>query len=350
MERRDDLDLLRGPSSNAESVVPPSPEVSVTASPHPKVPSVPTDPNLIKLLNDLSVRMNAMDRRAAETQAMVQRANAEHQEPLAELTPEPIRSLPFTPRVSTPRQAEHHARVLPTAVRGTPSASTAYYSTQANVDYSVPGANGHYTPYCPGAEVPGLREQTTMDVRFALVVSYRAYRLLDQREAVTLAEAGTIHKKAKSIRRMTTGTACFDGSKPIKLLSFLKLVKESFDDARIPEGMAVRVLAHLLEGSARSFYYTRSGTGAVPSSAKQFSMFSWPHMVAALLQRYLTEDILHQAGEAVMQARQKPDEDENASAERIEEAARDCTDVYTEHELMSAYIRASRTQPVTLSV
>ena len=52
-----------------------------------------------------------------------------------------------------------------------------------------------------------------------------------------------------------------------------------------------------------------------------------------------TEDILHQAGEAVMQSQQKPDEDENASAERIEEAARDCTYVYTEHDLVSAYIR-----------
>ena len=178
-----------------------------------------------------------------------------------------------------------------------------------------------------------------MDVRFALVVSYRPYRLLDQREAVTLVEASTIHKKAKSIRRMTTGTACFDGSKPIKLLSFLKLVKESFDDARIPEELAVPVLAHLLEGSARSFYYTRSGTGAIPSSAKRSSKFSWPHMVAALLQRYLTEDVLHQAGKALMQARQKPDQDENAFAERIEEAARDCTDDNTEPELVSAYIR-----------
>ena len=137
---------------------------------------------------------------------------------------------------------------------------------------------------------------------------------------------------------MTTGTACFDGSKNIKHFRFLKLVKESFDDARISEGPAVRVLADLLESSARRFYYTRSGTEAIKSSAKQSSKFSWPHMVAVLLQRYLTEDVLHQAGEAVMQARQKPDEDENDFAERIEEAARDCAGVCTEHELMSAHI------------
>ena len=168
-----------------------------------------------------------------------------------------------------------------------------------------------------------------MDVRFVWVVSYRAYGLLDQREPVTLAEAGTINKKAESIRRMTTSTALLDGSKPIKFLSFLKLVKDCFDDAMISEGLAVRVPVHLLEGSARSFYYTRSGTGAIPSSAKQSSKFSWPHMVAALLQHYLTGFLLRQGGEAVMQARQKLDEDENAFAERIEGAAKDCRYVYT---------------------
>ena len=175
-----------------------------------KVPSVPTDPDLIKLLYDLSVRMNAMDRLTAETQAMVPRAKAEHQEQLVELTSEPTRSLSFTSRVLASRQAECHARVLPTAFRGTPSAGTAYYSTQANMDYSVPGANENCTPYCPGAEVPGLREQTAMDFRFDLVVSYRSYRLLYERKAVTLAEAGTIHMKVKSIRRMTAGTAFFN--------------------------------------------------------------------------------------------------------------------------------------------
>ena len=147
-----------------------------------------------------------------------------------------------------------------------------------------------------------------MDVRSALVVSHWAYRLLDQREAVTVSGSGTIRKKAKSIRRMTTGTACFEGSKPIKLLSFLKLVKESFDDTRISEGLAVRVLAPLLQGGSRSFYYKRRGTGAISSAAKQSSKSSWPHMVAALLQRYLTEDVLHQPGEAVKQARQKSNE------------------------------------------
>ena len=66
----------------------------MAASPHPRAPSLQTDPALLKLLNDLSVRMNAIDRRTAETQAMVQRANAEHQKLLVELIPELLRSLP----------------------------------------------------------------------------------------------------------------------------------------------------------------------------------------------------------------------------------------------------------------
>ena len=41
----------------------------------------------------------------------------------------------------------------------------------------------------------------------------------------------------------------------------------------------------------------------------------------------------------MLQAGPKPDEGENPFAERSEEAARDCTDVYKEHELVSDYIR-----------
>ena len=45
----------------------------------------------------------------------------------------------------------------------------------------------------------------------------------------------------------------------------------------------------------------------------------------------------------MLRGRQKPEEYENAFAERIEEATRDCVcDVYMEHELVSAYIRGLR--------
>ena len=112
-----------------------------------------------------------------------------------------------------------------------------------------------------------------MDVRFALVVSYRAYGHLNRWEAVTITDVGSIQKKAKHVRRMTTGTACIDGSNPIKLLRSLKLLM-NFDDARISEGLPVRILADLLEGSATSFYYTQSGSGSIPSSAIQSAKFS----------------------------------------------------------------------------
>ena len=61
--------------------------------------------------------------------------------------------------------------------------------------------------------------------------------------------------------------------------------------------------------------------------------------MAALIQRYLTDDVLQDPGEAVMRATQSPEEDENAFAERIEEANRNCTDVYTERDLVSAFVR-----------
>ena len=46
-------------------------------------------------------------------------------------------------------------------------------------NYTVLVALGHYTPFFPGPEFPGLGEHLTLLMSFKLVVSYRAYRLKD---------------------------------------------------------------------------------------------------------------------------------------------------------------------------
>lgn len=60
-------------------------------------------------------------------------------------------------------------------------------------------------------------------------------------------------------------------------------------------------------------------------------------MMASIIQRYLNMDVFHNTGEVGMRARKSPKENENAFAERIEEASRDCTHVYTEHELVRTF-------------
>ena len=45
--------------------------------------------------------------------------------------------------------------------------------------YAVLCVLGHYTPFCPGPEVPAHSEHETLLMSFKLVFSYRAYRLKD---------------------------------------------------------------------------------------------------------------------------------------------------------------------------
>lgn len=66
---------------------------------------------------------------------------------------------------------------------------------------------------------------------------------------------------------------------------------------------------------------------------------SWPHVVHALLHRFLTENVLQTAYDVVTQGTQEPNEDELSFARRIQEASRVCRHGFTPSEMANFYIR-----------
>ena len=83
-----------------------------------------------------------------------------------------------------------------------------------------------------------------------------------------------VRRSAKEVKRLTRERASFDGSKPIKLLSFLRTVQEIFDDGGVSEGLAARALYYLLGGEAQDFYTSRVVTGTNPSGGDKPTPFT----------------------------------------------------------------------------
>ena len=146
-----------------------------------------------------------------------------------------------------------------------------------------------------------------------------------------------VWRSAKEVQRLTGERATFDGSKPFKLLSFLHTVQETFDDGGVSEGLAARALYYLLCGEAQDFYTSRVTTGTNPSGEAKPTPFTWPLVIHAMIQRYLTDDVFQEAYDSVTRARQAADEDEDAFAVRMEASTRDCSGVFGQYDLVSYY-------------
>ena len=65
---------------------------------------------------------------------------------------------------------------------------------------------------------------------------------------------------------------------------------------------------------------------------------SWPGLVNQFLKRYLTDDVLGEAYDAVATARQQSHETESTFADRLETAALRCTAVFSEQSLAHYFV------------
>lgn len=66
---------------------------------------------------------------------------------------------------------------------------------------------------------------------------------------------------------------------------------------------------------------------------------TWPHVVHALLQRFITDEVLQTAYDALTRATQETNEDEVSFAQCSQEVARVCRHVFTPVEMVNCYIR-----------
>ena len=129
----------------------------------------------------------------------------------------------------------------------------------------------------------------------------------------------------------------FDSTNAIELLPFLKDGRITFNSQHLTEGVAIRVLAHFLERDAERLYtsYTMRGIRAGQLHEDE----SWPGLINQFIKRYLTDDVLGVAHDAVASAQQKTHETENAFADRLESNAFKCTAVFTEQALAHYFVR-----------
>ena len=172
---------------------------------------------------------------------------------------------------------------------------------------------------------------------FSAVANYRMYRLDNTSKLVISGNAGRIAKYVQNCRGLRPTMRSFDGTDAIQLLPFLKDIRITFNAQHLTESVAIRVFAHFLERDAERFYtsYTMRGIRA----GQLHDDTSWPGPVNQFIKRYLTDDVLGEAFDAVASARQLPHETENTFADQLESAAFRCTAVLLEQALAHYFVR-----------
>ena len=121
----------------------------------------------------------------------------------------------------------------------------------------------------------------------------------------------------------------------MKLLSFFEQFTNACDFMGVNEGLAVRLVSFFLEEDAYRFYTTQTSSATRPDSP---GGLSWPVLVHQFLKRYCTEDVLTKAYDSVTRARQRETETEAAFADRIQDAALECGNVFDERTLVNHYV------------
>ena len=197
-----------------------------------------------------------------------------------------------------------------------------------------------------GQTVPGLAPMFTLLEPFQSVVDYRAYRLRNQREEPYQNELEGLESVVNRTKKLFPALENFSGGKPLRLLGLFHTLKKGFDALGIAEAMACRALHFFLTGEAERFYESQSTPGYLTSGMTR--RFTWPHLVDAFLKRYLTDDVLTEAMEKVTRIAQKPGENESDYSNRLVNAAQECSNVFTERELVNHFISGLR--PTTRSM
>ena len=182
-----------------------------------------------------------------------------------------------------------------------------------------------------------LEPKRTLLPPFATVASYEAYRLHDKRTILAPYENLELHRIKRKLEGLILTLKPFNGTNPIKLLRYFAELRHGFDALGVLEATAVRSLHFPLEGEGRTFYESFAAPGTL--SATRSREVTWPHVVHALPDRYLTNSESQKAHDRVTLISQKPTEDENAYADRIIAASNDCSNVFEDHTLVHNSVR-----------
>jgi len=191
-----------------------------------------------------------------------------------------------------------------------------------------------------GPAVPQLAPLSTIVQPFANVCDYRYYRLNDMSSVPTEKELKYLYKTVDKAKSYQPGLTAFDGSDPIALFEFLSLYKKAMNNLGKSEGIAVRALANLLTDDARDAYDIQVTSDFAVLDGP--STDSWPHVVQYLLETFISDDVLQQAYDDVVRARQKPKEHVSAFITRLQDLARRCHGVFPQAEMANMVMRGMK--------
>ena len=241
------------------------------------------------------------------------------------------------PLMSVLEAQSQHSGPLNPAGLGQQQAGVPTFSTTSNVLTEVPALTGPTTGERAvlGMYCPGLKPHRTMVSAFAKVVDYRAHRLVNTEAMVTPKQAEKLSKAKKSVNQVTL-SAMFTGDEPIELLGFLRRMVGSFNMANVSEGEAALMLPWHLGATPRAVVEQQQEEARrqpIPYAA------TWPYLVHALITRYLDDQTLREAYDAVASARQKDAEDEDTYCDRLQAAAAACHNVFSDEEVVQYFIQ-----------
>ena len=194
------------------------------------------------------------------------------------------------------------------------------------------------TQWFYGALEPGLEPLTTLLPEFRRVIDYRTYRL---RNTSLIDNQGTLFggsatKLVNRVRHLMPRMADFDGRQPLDVLRFLRDFRQAADGIKLTEGGAVRAVSWFLDKDALRTYSLFAFSGVRRTDDTDAT---WPRVVNALLERYLTDEILGDAYSKVTTATQEPNEGESRFLERIESYADECCGVFDDYLLVNYFLR-----------
>ena len=130
--------------------------------------------------------------------------------------------------------------------------------------------------------------------------------------------------------------AMYDASNPIELLGFLRSLVASFNLANVSEGEAALMLPWHLQGPPLDAVFQKRA-----QASKQALPYAstWPFLVHALISRFLDDQVLREAYDAVANAPQRAGEDENTFCDRIHKAAANCHNVFSDGEIVQYFVQ-----------
>ena len=191
-----------------------------------------------------------------------------------------------------------------------------------------------------GPELPGLAPVTTMLRTFETVVNYRHYRLTDTTLVPKESELHDMYKMKWKIQAYAPTLGTFSGEDPIALLPFLATFRNVMNDLHKTEGAAVRILSYFLTKPASDSYVAHMSQKFNQDSKPYVG--TYPCVVDMLMRKYVTDEVLQKAYDAVARGRQNDREDEEDFYQRLNTAWGNCRFAFEASEFANFFLRGCK--------